>query len=172
MHRHVVQAAERALQVFERAIGLSATAVRPEAFEEFPGVSHLFYGDPELMPPPRVHGPQLAGAFGNLGPSAGWALVWERPDRLLPKGSFKGIRVVAPIAVEQPQRGIKQKLSKLFAFHGCFRTSHCSLAMVIQVLFQSCEFLFVMVVRPKRTKSFRHEDLIVAGRAELLRQPH
>src|SRR5258708_18819644 len=129
------------------------------------------YGDPELIPTLRVDGAQLAGSFGNLAHSPGKLLLCEQPDRPPPKGSFKGIRLVAPIAVEQPQRGIKQKPSKLFAFHGCLRGSQCSLAMAIQVLFQSCEFLLVMV-RPERTKSFRHEDLIVAGRAELLPQPH
>src|SRR5258708_7279600 len=114
MHRHVVQAAERALQVFERAVGLSATAVQPEAFEEFPGIPHLLYGDPELMPPPWAHGAQRAGSFVNLAHSPGELLLFEQPDRLPPKGSFKGIRLVAPIALEHPHPRINYHPPKLF----------------------------------------------------------
>src|SRR5258705_12836291 len=95
MHCHVVQASERALQAFKRDVDLPATAVRPQALEEFPDISYLLYGDPQFMPSPRVHGPQLANSFGNLTHSPREFLLCELFDRLPPKGSLKGIRVVA-----------------------------------------------------------------------------
>ncbi len=124
------------------------------------------------MPRPRVHGHQLACSFGNLAHSPRELLLCVRLDRLLPKRSLKGIRVVAPMAVEQPQSGITQKPSKPFAFRRDLRSRQSSPAVVIKVIFQNCEFLFVMMARLERTKSFRDQDIIVAGRAELLGQPH
>jgi hypothetical protein len=93
------QASEGALQAFERAIDPPATAAAgPDAFDKFAGVSHLVRRRSMVL--------SLRILLENLRTRRVSSRLANSSIGCLRSEGFKGARVAAPIAVEQPQRGI------------------------------------------------------------------